>query len=355
MLTILVNALIFWAISNSIFQYAHKKRFIYSVILPKRKDEINKNLYSKEHNHNLTIFYLMILLGGIVGFVAVGMCVARYVSSYSLDAAAYPIGFLVGVFSGFIKDKEKKWIKESEAFISKKLNDSVTDSVNGVAISTSRNDNINAASNLSIKKDDTNRVQEFSKQNAKHSLYDLFHQNSPTSSSMMNQTIPNQDALTSQNKSRVEEAKSEPETKADPKASESIDAAAIWREAIANIPNMFVKAFAREAVAITFEQNTLIVGFTSTQEPKFKYLCAPVNFEPTQRALQCIKPDAKLVFMTVNPAQSSDQAKVLTTTLFNDMKSFELNVKFLETHERFAKASEEYIGLATLNCTEKIR
>jgi DNA polymerase-3 subunit gamma/tau len=102
------------------------------------------------------------------------------------------------------------------------------------------------------------------------------------------------------------------------KASGSNDAAAIWREAIANIPNMFVQALAREAVALHFEQNALTVGFTEAQEMKHKSLSAPINFEPTQRALQTIKPDAKLVITTTKAAPASGQAEELAKALFGD-------------------------------------
>ena len=102
------------------------------------------------------------------------------------------------------------------------------------------------------------------------------------------------------------------------KPSGSNDAAAIWREAIANIPNMFVQALAREAVALHFEQNALTVGFTEAQEMKHKSLSAPINFEPTQRALQTIKPDAKLVIATTKAAPASGQAEELAKALFGD-------------------------------------
>ena len=102
------------------------------------------------------------------------------------------------------------------------------------------------------------------------------------------------------------------------KPSGSNDAAAIWREAIANIPNMFVQALAREAVALHFEQNALTVGFTEAQEMKHKSLSAPINFEPTQRALQTIKPDAKLVITTTKAAPASGQAEELAKALFGD-------------------------------------
>jgi DNA polymerase-3 subunit gamma/tau len=102
------------------------------------------------------------------------------------------------------------------------------------------------------------------------------------------------------------------------KPSGSNDAATIWREAIANIPNMFVQALAREAVAIQFEQNALTVGFTEAQEMKHKSLSAPINFEPTQRALQAIKPDAKLVITTTKAAPASGQAEELAKALFGD-------------------------------------
>jgi DNA polymerase-3 subunit gamma/tau len=106
-------------------------------------------------------------------------------------------------------------------------------------------------------------------------------------------------------------------------ASASNDAAAIWREAIANIPNMFVQALAREASAIQFDQNTLTVGFTNAQEMKHKSLSAPINFEPTQRALQMVRPDARLVITTTKAAPASGQAEELAKALFGDKLTIE--------------------------------
>jgi len=101
-------------------------------------------------------------------------------------------------------------------------------------------------------------------------------------------------------------------------ATGSGDAAAIWRETIAAIPNMFIQALAREAVAIKFEQTILTVGFTATQEMKLKGLSAPINFEPTQRALQSVRPDAKLILTTTKAAPASDTAEALAKELFGD-------------------------------------
>ena len=101
------------------------------------------------------------------------------------------------------------------------------------------------------------------------------------------------------------------------------DAASIWREAIANIPNMFVQALAREAVALAFEHNTLTIGFSDAQEMKHKSLSAPINFEPTQRALQCVKPDAKLVIVTTKTAPATGQAEELAKALFGDKLTIE--------------------------------
>ena len=122
---------------------------------------------------------------------------------------------------------------------------------------------------------------------------------------------------------------SKPEPKQDmkpthtPSAAGSDDAAAIWRETIANIPNMFVQVLAREAVAIKFDQNTLTIGFTEAQEMKHKSLSAPINFEPTQRALQAIKPDAKLVITTTKATPASGQAEELAKALFGDKLTIE--------------------------------
>ena len=101
------------------------------------------------------------------------------------------------------------------------------------------------------------------------------------------------------------------------------DAAAIWRETIAGIPNMFVQALAREATALHFEQNTLTVGFTEAQETKHKNLSAPINYEPTLRALQAAKPDAKLVITTTKAAPASGQAEELAKALFGDKLTIE--------------------------------
>ena len=117
--------------------------------------------------------------------------------------------------------------------------------------------------------------------------------------------------------------KAAPAPKPAAKAGGSSDAAAIWREAIANIPNMFVQALAREAVALHFENNTLTVGFTDAQEMKHNSLNAPINFEPTQRALQAIKPDAKLVITTTKAAPASGQAEELAKALFGDKLTIE--------------------------------
>lgn len=111
--------------------------------------------------------------------------------------------------------------------------------------------------------------------------------------------------------------------KAASQVSASTDAAAIWREAIANIPNMFVQALAREATAVQFDQNTLTVGFTIAQEMKHKSLSAPINFEPTQRALQMVKPDARLVITTTKAAPVSGQAEELAKALFGDKLTIE--------------------------------
>ncbi|HWQ99145.1 MAG TPA: DNA polymerase III subunit gamma/tau [Clostridia bacterium] len=118
-------------------------------------------------------------------------------------------------------------------------------------------------------------------------------------------------------------AKAAPAPKPAAKAGGSSDAAVIWREAIANIPNMFVQALAREAVALHFENNTLTVGFTDAQEMKHKSLNAPINFEPTQRALQAVKPDAKLVITTTKAAPASGQAEELAKALFGDKLTIE--------------------------------
>ncbi|HAX40218.1 MAG TPA: DNA polymerase III subunit gamma/tau [Clostridiales bacterium] len=101
------------------------------------------------------------------------------------------------------------------------------------------------------------------------------------------------------------------------------NATAIWRETIANIPNMFIQALAREAVALQFEQNTLTVGFSASQEMKQKSLSTPINFEPAQRALQTVKPEAKLVITTTKMPPASGQAEEMAKALFGDKLTIE--------------------------------
>lgn len=116
---------------------------------------------------------------------------------------------------------------------------------------------------------------------------------------------------------------SKPGSANEPKPGVSSDAAALWRETIAGIPNMFIQALAREAVAQRFENNTLVVGFTETQETKQKGLSAPINFEPAQRALQALVPDAKLVITTSKAVPASEQAEALARELFGDKLTIE--------------------------------
>lgn len=101
------------------------------------------------------------------------------------------------------------------------------------------------------------------------------------------------------------------------------DAATLWRETIAGIPNMFIQALAREAVAQRFENNTLVVCFSQAQETKLKSLSAPINFEPTQRALQALIPDAKLVITTGKVVPASEQAESIARELFGDKLTIE--------------------------------
>lgn len=122
---------------------------------------------------------------------------------------------------------------------------------------------------------------------------------------------------------KPESKQEKPAPKAAGKAGESHDPATIWREAISNIPNMFVQALAREAVALHFEHNTLTVGFTEAQETKHKNLSAPINFEPTQRGLHAVKPEAKLVITTMKAAPASGQAEELAKALFGDKLTIE--------------------------------
>ncbi|MEN6563546.1 MAG: DNA polymerase III subunit gamma/tau [Christensenella sp.] len=106
-------------------------------------------------------------------------------------------------------------------------------------------------------------------------------------------------------------------------SADSGDAAAIWRETIAAIPNMFIQALAREAVALKFDQNILSIGFAPAQEMKLKSLSAPINYEPTQRALQSIRPDAKLVITTTKTAPASETTEALAKELFGDKLTVE--------------------------------
>ncbi|MEA5048195.1 MAG: DNA polymerase III subunit gamma/tau [Eubacteriales bacterium] len=101
------------------------------------------------------------------------------------------------------------------------------------------------------------------------------------------------------------------------------DAATLWRETIAGIPNMFIQALAREAVAQRFENNTLVVCFSQAQEAKRKSLSAPINFEPTQRALQTLIPDAKLVITAGKVVPASEQAESIARELFGDKLTIE--------------------------------
>jgi len=116
---------------------------------------------------------------------------------------------------------------------------------------------------------------------------------------------------------------SKPAPANEPKPDVSSDAAALWRETIAGIPNMFIQALAREAVAQRFENKTLVVGFTEAQETKQKGLSAPINFEPAQRALQALVPDAKLVITTSKAVPASEQAEALARELFGDKLTIE--------------------------------
>lgn len=101
------------------------------------------------------------------------------------------------------------------------------------------------------------------------------------------------------------------------------DAATLWRETIAGIPNMFIQALAREAVAQRFENNTLVVCFSQAQEAKRKSLSAPINFEPTQRALQTLIPDAKLIITAGKVVPASEQAESIARELFGDKLTIE--------------------------------
>ena len=101
------------------------------------------------------------------------------------------------------------------------------------------------------------------------------------------------------------------------------DAAALWRAAVAAIPNMFVQAIAREGIALRFEHDTLTVGFSPAQEIKYKSILTPINFEPVQRALQSVMPEAKLAFTLTRPTPASKRTEEIAKELFGDKLSIE--------------------------------
>ena len=113
------------------------------------------------------------------------------------------------------------------------------------------------------------------------------------------------------------------ETAGAPAGETPTDAAAIWRAAIAAIPNMFVQAIAREGVAIRFEHDTLTVGFSEAQEVKYKSITAPINFEPVQRALQTVLPEAKLAFTLTRTAPASERTEEMAKGLLGDKLKIE--------------------------------
>jgi len=113
------------------------------------------------------------------------------------------------------------------------------------------------------------------------------------------------------------------ETAGKPAGEAPTDAAAIWRAAIAAIPNMFVQAIAREGVAIRFEHDTLTVGFSEAQEVKYKNITAPINYEPVQRALQTVLPEAKLAFTLTRTAPASVRAEEMAKGLLGDKLEIE--------------------------------
>ncbi len=113
------------------------------------------------------------------------------------------------------------------------------------------------------------------------------------------------------------------ETAGAPAGETPTDAAAIWRAAVAAIPNMFVQAIAREGVAIRFEHDTLTVGFSEAQEVKYKSITAPINFEPVQRALQTVLPEAKLAFTLTRTAPASERTEEMAKGLLGDKLKIE--------------------------------
>ena len=120
--------------------------------------------------------------------------------------------------------------------------------------------------------------------------------------------------------------KAEPEKQPAPAAGKpkaNDDAAALWRETIAAVPNMFVQALAREGTALRLENDTLTVGFPDSQQVKYKNISAPVNFEPIQRALRSIRPDTQLIFTLTKTAPASDHAASVAKELFGDKLTIE--------------------------------
>jgi DNA polymerase III gamma/tau subunit len=113
------------------------------------------------------------------------------------------------------------------------------------------------------------------------------------------------------------------ETAGTPAGETPTDPAAIWRAAIAAIPNMFVQAIAREGVAIRFEHDTLTVGFSEAQEIKYKSISAPINYEPVQRALQTVLPEAKLAFTLTRTAPASERTEEMAKGLLGDKLKIE--------------------------------
>jgi DNA polymerase-3 subunit gamma/tau len=120
--------------------------------------------------------------------------------------------------------------------------------------------------------------------------------------------------------------KSEPKQQTSPAADRpntASDAAALWRETIAAVPNMFVQALAREGTALHLENGTLTVGFPESQQVKHKNITTPINLDPIQRALQSIRPDTQLVFTLTKTAPASDHAASIAKELFGDKLTIE--------------------------------
>ena len=102
------------------------------------------------------------------------------------------------------------------------------------------------------------------------------------------------------------------------KAEPTADAAALWRETIAAIPNMFIQALAHEGVALRLGDDTLTIGYDESQEVRYKSITAPINLGPVQTALASVRPGTKLAVTRMKSAPASDGTAALAQELFGD-------------------------------------